>query len=109
MKLTLNPEWLAPGFTPGSLYDAVRKALLDSLDPDLAYLGWEPHRYDFRLREPERAKVDKRFRDSWLCQTFGLDVLRPSAMTDDDHACTLGGFAQWCDQLIEEGHEIQCV
>lgn len=88
--------------------DAIRKAMLDSLDPKLATLGWEPHLYNWRLSNEQRDEIDDRFRESWLASETSVgDSLRPSLMHHDEYACLMGGFAQWCDALIEEGHDLQ--
>lgn len=100
-----NRDWLVE-VDPKRALDMVRKAMLDHLDTRLAGLGWEPHRYDWRLSAEEKEAIDSRFRSSWLCQRFDLGRLRPSLMHEDVHACRLGGFATWCDQLLSEGHEI---
>lgn len=96
-----RPEWLVePGDLPA--LDLVRKAMLDTLDPELAGLGWVPHDYDWRLTDQECERIDTRFAGSWLARTFGLEG-EPSLMDRADHACTLAGFASWCDQLIADG------
>ena len=98
-------EWLVE-VDPRRALDMVRKAMLDHLDTNLASLGWEPHRYNWRLSSQARDMIDARFRSSWLAQRFDLGRLRPSLMHEDIHACRLGGFASWCDKLLSDGHEI---
>jgi hypothetical protein len=90
---------------PAKGLDMVRKAMLDSLDKRLAGLGWVPHDYDWRLTGDDRDRIDDRYAGSWLARTFGLGG-RPSSMDRDDHACTLAGFATWCDRLIGRGYAI---
>lgn len=101
-----RPEWLHEN-TGYPTLDAVRMSLLDAIDPTLKTLGWEPHRYDWRLSRSNARTIDDAFAGSWLAREFGLSG-RPSLMDADDHACTLAGFAQWCDQLIEGGAVISC-
>lgn len=98
-------EWLVE-VNPKRALDKVRKAMLDHLDPKLAGLGWEPHRYNWRLSSQAKEMIDARFRSSWLAQRFDLGRLRPSLMDEDVYACRIGGFATWCDKLLSEGHEI---
>lgn len=103
-----RPEWLVET-KPELELDAVREAMLCVLDPELTTLGYAPHRYDWRLSSEEKADIDTRFHASWLANTFPAECNGkfPSAMDKDVHACTLGGFATWCDQLIAEGHPLQ--
>lgn len=98
-------EWLqvVPGY-PGDL-DMVRKAMLASVDDRLAGIGWKPHVYNWNLSDEQANLIDERFASSWLARTFGLEC-HPSLMDLDIHACRLGGFAGWCDRLIEQGCEI---
>lgn len=99
-------EWLHENTGLPAL-DAVRKALLDTLDSRLAGLGWEPHRYDWRLGQEERDRIDGRAAASWLWQTHADGWGRPSDMDRDEHACTMAGFAGWCDELIADGMVIR--
>ena len=102
-------EWLHED-TGYPTLDAVREAMLDVVDMRLKELGWQPHRYDFRLTLGERAQIDEAFRQSWLFQrelkSFAFGRRTPADMTRDDYACTMGGFAQWCDDLIAAGNTI---
>lgn len=98
-------EWLVE-VDPKKALDKVRKAMLDTVDERLAPLGWVPHDYDWRLSPADRLKIDTRYQESWLAQTYGVNG-SPSRMDKDDHACTLAGFATWCDRLIAEGHQIR--
>ena len=77
--------------------------LLDALDPQLKTLGWEPHRYDWRLSQDDRREIDERAEGSWLWREHGATWGAPSLMEDDPHACLMAGFARWCDQLLEDG------
>jgi hypothetical protein len=99
-----RPEWLVEVNSAKGL-DMVREAMLDSLDSRLAGLGWVPHDYDWHLNDADRDRIDDRYAGSWLARTFGLGG-RPSSMDRDDHACTLAGFATWCDRLIGRGYAI---
>jgi hypothetical protein len=103
-----RPEWLVET-KPELELDAVREAMLCVIDPDLTTLGYAPHRYDWRLSADEKDAIDERFHDSWLARSCREETvhLRPSRMHDDVHACTLAGFATWCDALIAEGHSLQ--
>lgn len=100
-------EWLVETH-PELELDAVREAMLNVIDPKLATLGYAPHRYDWKLAPEQAEFVDERFQASWLAKTFrGITApLQPSKMHHDVHACTVGGFATWCDKLIEEGHKL---
>ena len=100
-------EWLYE-VDPAKALDAVRKAMLDSVDEGLAGLGWVPHDYDWRLSQAERDEIDERYAPSWLGRTFTEAAVdgRPSDMDLANHACTLAGFATWCDQLVADGHRI---
>lgn len=103
-----RPEWLVET-NPELELDAVREAMLCVLDPELTTLGYAHHRYDWRLSDEQKADIDERFHDSWLARSCREETahLRPSKMHDDVHACTLGGFATWCDALIAEGRGLQ--
>jgi hypothetical protein len=95
-------EWLVET-RPEIELDAIREAMQLFIDPNLIELGYAPHRYDWKLSSEQEEFIDDRFGSSWLARTFGLDG-NPSKMHHDVHACTLGGFATWCDTLIAEGH-----
>ena len=95
-------EWLVET-DPAKALDMVREAMLNTLDPGLAGLGWVPHVYDWHLTTEDAATIDERYAGSWLARTFSL-AGQPSRMDDDDHACTLAGFATWCDRLLDQGY-----
>ena len=101
-------EWLVET-RPELELDAVREAMLNVIDPKLCELGYAPHRYDWRLSNEQRDAIDERFERSWLAKTFPRETfgLQPSRMHDDVHACTLGGFATWCERLISSGHSLK--
>lgn len=101
-----RPEWLRETSDNPAL-DLVREATLVHLDERLLEPGWAPHVYDWNLASEQRDRIDARYLDSWVGRTFHHDEYGlPSAMDEANHACTLAGFATWCEQLTADGHEL---
>jgi hypothetical protein len=97
-----RPEWLVL-LDPATGLDAVRAAMLEAIDPALAPLGYMPHRYDWRLSGGQKDVIDMRYAASWVAQFHRDEWGLPSEMDGAAHACTLAGFARWCEQLTEDG------
>jgi hypothetical protein len=97
-------EWLVETDPP--MLDAVRRAMLEQLDPYLCQIGWAPHRYDWRLTAEQKQLIDMRFHDSPLAEFWKPAYGEPSEMHDADHACLLAGFATWCDLLKAQGYTV---
>lgn len=95
-------EWLVLVDAATGL-DAVRAATLDAVDPELAPLGYMPHCYDWRLSDAQKTAIDARYLASWVGQFHRDEWGRPSDMDEAIHACTLAGFARWCEQLTADG------
>lgn len=99
-----RPEWLTPA-TPD--LDVVRKAMLELLDPELVAFGWSAHNYPWNLTDSQRQRIDDRYLDSSIAVFHQPEWGQPSMMDEAPHACTLAGFATWCQQLIKGGYRLQ--
>lgn len=104
---TCRPEWLRE--TAGNpALDLVREAMLMHLDERLIDPGWAPHLYEWRLEQEQRDRIDERYLASWVGRTYHRDEWGlPSEMDAADHACTLAGFASWCETLAANGAELR--
>jgi hypothetical protein len=101
-----RPEWLTE--TPGNPpLDLVRAAMLAQVDERLLGPPWMPHVYNWNLSDEQKERIDLRFWASWVSVDYWREEFGfPSDMAEAQHACTLAGFATWCERLTANGYTI---